>query len=115
MAQYRDKDCIERDALVNRLTAREKGVTRCDILWEQGYRHGDHVLVYASTSGFAERVLTRFHGKLELTFPFNVNELEEALGYSVKPEDRTQRKSQPDLSSHVTGMLIPKRVPRWYP
>lgn len=79
-----------------------------DLLWEKGFRHGDHVLEYWPEMGcFKERVVTRFAGQPTWLEPCDMAaKLEKAQGYTIKPEDRTERNSQPDLGSHETSMLI---------
>ena len=110
--RYKDKDCPARAALMDFITAEEKQIKLGDLLWERGYRHGDHVLVYSPISGaFYEEVVTKFGGISSGEAPFlmapdMVVGYEETQGNRVKPEDRTQRKFQPNLSSYVTPGLV---------
>lgn len=112
--QYKDKDCPERDALRNYLLAEERHIKISDLLWEQGYRHGDHVLVFATDGAFRHQVLTKFYEYTLLMSIDMYNKFEEAQGNQVKPEDRTELKTQPGFSAHETGMVIPQKLPRWF-
>ena len=109
--KYKEKDCIEKDALMNYLETERRRIALVDLFWEHGFRHGDHVLEYWPEMGcFKEQVVTRFSGiggeSTCLMALDSFVELENEHGDSVKPEHRTQRKSQPNLSSHETSMLI---------
>lgn len=112
--QYKDKDCPQRDALRHYLMAEERHVKLSDFLWQQGYRHGDHVLVFDRDGAFRHQVLTKFYEYTSLMPADMYEKFEEAQGTQVRPEDRTKVKSQPDFSAHETGMLIPQRLPRWF-
>jgi hypothetical protein len=102
--QYKDIDCPERDALTNYMTAQRRGVEQADLLWEIGYRHGDHVLVYDPCGLFKEEVITKFYDEPSLMPPDMAAKFEATQGAQVKPEDRTQRKSQPDFTSQETNL-----------
>jgi hypothetical protein len=110
--KYKDKDCIEKDALMNYLETERRRIKLVDLLWEQGFRHGDHVLTYEPAMGsFHEEVVARFAGSIggestHLMSPDALLDIENMQGTIIKPEYRTQRKSQPNLSSHETSMLI---------
>ncbi len=103
---YDELDAPQRQALDDYITTEEREIKLEDLLWEQGYRHGDHVLVYEPTFGaFKDKVLTKFNdvGR-SLMHPDMAAKFEEAR--AVKPEDKTQRRSQPDLTCYETGWLI---------
>lgn len=105
--QYKDIDCPERDALMNYLTAQRRRVEQAIFLWEQGYRHGDHVLSFEAAGGLFEgQVLTKFYDEPSLMPPDMAAKFEETQGTRVRPEDRTQHRFQPDLSSHETSLKI---------
>ncbi|HFB06839.1 MAG TPA: hypothetical protein ENJ92_00160 [Chloroflexi bacterium] len=89
------------------MTAHRRKIDQAALLWERGYRHGDHVLVYDAPLGlFREEVLTKFYDEPALMPPDMAVKFEEAQGTRVKPEDRSQSKSQPTLASHETGLEI---------
>jgi hypothetical protein len=105
--RYKDTDCPERDALVNYFVAQRRRIEQATLLWEQGYRHGDHVLVYDAPLGlFTEEVVTKFYDEPTLMPPDMATKFEEAQGTRVRPEDRSQRRFQPDLASHETGLEV---------
>jgi len=116
---YQDKDCPERDALGHYLMAEERHIGIGDLLWEQGYRHGDHVLVFEPTDGaFQQKVMTRFYESPLLMPSDMAAKFEATQGTRVKPGDRTQLRSQPDFNAHETGSLIPIKEPclsSWLP
>lgn len=138
--KYKDVDCPEREALTiymivqsrkveNRNEKAKKSSTKneggvvhqmavglANLLWERGYRHGDHVLVYEPFDGsFREKVVTKFYDEPSLMPPDIAAKFEEAQGTHVKSVDRTQRKSQPEFTSHETGWLLPRKLPRSFP
>jgi hypothetical protein len=102
--KYKDIDCPERDVLINYNTAQHGGIKQAELLWGQGYRHGDHILAYDPCGLFTEEVMTKFYDEPLLMPPDMAAKFEEAQGISVKPEDRTRRKSQPDFTSHETSL-----------
>jgi len=109
--QHYDKlDTFQRQALDDYITTQERKIRIEDLLWEQGYRHGDHVLVYKPNDGsFTQKVLTKFEdeGMFVGITPGELPKWEHSR--NVKPEDRTKRESQPDLASHETSWLIKVR------
>lgn len=134
--KYKDINCPEREALavymivqsrkvenrnhkVKKPSAENEGgivyqmaVGQSNLLWERGYRHGDHVLLYEPFDGsFRENVITKFYDQPSLMPPDMAAKFEEVQGTLVKPEDRTQRKSQLAFTSHETSWLIPRKLP----
>ncbi len=108
--EYKDKDCPERDALQQFHMAGERHMALADYLWQEGYRHGDHIMEYRWDGSFKEKVLTKYTdvGRfLHSPSDFQIWE----YAHQVKPEDRTQRKSQPDYSAHEHGMIVPTKLP----
>ena len=105
--EYKDKDCPARDALAHWATTQDRRIKLADLLWQQGYRHGDHVLVYdPAFDAFREQILTRFDNEAPLLMDTHLAaQWAQGDGARVKPESRTQRKSQPDLSSHEISWL----------
>jgi hypothetical protein len=104
--RYIELDALQRQALDDYITIQERKIKLEDLLWEKGYRHGDYVLVYEPVDGaFKMRVMTKFDFRF-LMLPNMVAGYEEVQGNRVRPEERTQRKSQPDLTCHETGWLI---------
>lgn len=87
---YKKLTAPQREALDNYITTQNRKITLTDLLWEQGYRHGDHVLMYDPMFGNFKQIIVTMY---------------DAEG-RVKPEDRTKRKSQPDLTRHETSWLI---------
>lgn len=105
--RYDELDAPQRQALDDYITTQERKIKLEDLLWEKGYRHGDHVLVYGPIDGaFKQRVVTKFDGEPPsvLLTPSELPKWEYAR--LVKPEDRTQLNIQPDLTCHETGWLI---------
>jgi hypothetical protein len=108
---YKDNDCPERDALRQSQVAGEKRKGLAEYLWDQGYRHGDHVLEYRYDGSFRATVLTMFPSMGSSPFLMardKFAECERNLGNMVKPEHRTQRESQPDLSANEHSMMVPR-------
>jgi hypothetical protein len=97
----------QRQALDDYITTQERKIKLGDLLWEKGYRHGDHVLVYDAPLGlFKEEVLTKFYGEPAFMPPDMAVKFEETQGTRVEPEDRTQLNIQPDLTCYATGLLV---------
>lgn len=103
---YDELDAPQQQALDDYITTQERKIKLEDFLWEKGYRHGDHVLVYGVDGAFKQRVVTKFDGE-PLSVLLTPSELPKwEYAHHVRPEDRTQRKSQPDLTCHETSWLI---------
>ena len=130
--KYKGVDSPERDALINYVTAKhrieerikrgwelpaesrhgigwEMVVEQANLFWENGYRHGDHVLVYNPFDGsLKEEVVSRYSGSIQLLSPKAAADFESVPSQAAKVEigDRTKRTSQPDLSSHESGWIL---------
>lgn len=104
---YDKLDAPQLQALEDYITTQENKIGLVDLLWENGRRHGDHVLIYNAMDGsFKQKVLTKFDGELHsvLLSPAELHKWE--CTRRVKPEDRTLLNTQPDLSCYETGWLI---------
>jgi len=104
---YDKLDVPQLKALEDYITTQERKMKLVDLLWEEEYRHGDHILIYNAIDGaFKQKVLTKFDGEPPsvILTPGQLPEWEYA--HHVKPEDRTQLNTQPDFTSYETGWLI---------
>lgn len=104
---YEKLTAPQRQALDDYITTQHMKIALEDLLWEKGYRHGDHVLIYDAIFGsFRQRAIAKFDDEAAhvLFTPEELPGWED--GRHVQPGDRTKRKSQPDLTRHETSWLI---------